>query len=86
MPNILYKLKVHWSPCGSNPVTVMLWAAATLCFFGFFRAGEITVPSLTAFDKKKHLAWGDVAVDNPVSPQAFQVYLKFPKQINLEKE
>ena len=70
-PSILYKLKLHWSPCGTNPDTVMLWAAATLCFF---RAGEITVPTPTAFDQKKHLAWEDVAIDNPESSQALQVH------------
>ena len=40
----------------------MLWAAASACFFGFFRAGEITVPSASAFDPLVHLAWGDVAI------------------------
>ena len=40
----------------------LLWAAATVCFFGFFRAGEITVPSASAFDARVHLAWGDVAI------------------------
>ena len=43
--------------------TKMLWAAAVMCFFGFFRSGEITVPNLSSFDDKKHLAWGDVAID-----------------------
>ena len=57
----------------------MLWAAATLCFFGFFRAGEITISSLSAFDQNKHLAWGDVAIDNPESPQTLQVHLKWSK-------
>ena len=38
------------------------WAAATVCFFGFFRAAEITVPSTSAFNPTVHLAWGDVAI------------------------
>ena len=38
-----------------------------LCFFGFFWAGEITVPSQN-FDLKRHLGWGNVAVDNPIHP------------------
>ncbi len=41
----------------------MLWAAATTCFFGFFRAGEITVASATAYDPVVHLSWGTVSVD-----------------------
>ena len=64
----------------------MLCAAATLCFFGFFRAGEITVPTLSALTRKKHLAWGDVAIDNPESPQTLQVHLKISKTDQLGKE
>ena len=81
-PSILI---AHWSPCGTNPDIVMLWAAATQCFFGFFRAGKITVPTLSAFDQKKHLAWGDVAIDDPASPQALQVHLKRSKTDQLGK-
>ena len=57
----------------------MLWAAASLCFFGFFRSGEITVPSLTSFDTSKHLAWGDIALDSIDNPQTLKVHLKISK-------
>ena len=83
-PSILYKLKAHWFPCNTNPDIVMFWAAATLCL-GFFRVGEITVPNLSAFDQKKHLAWGDVAIDNPESPQTLRVHLKRSKTDQLGK-
>ena len=33
-------------------------------FFGFLRAGEITVPSDTAYDEGAHLDFADVAVDS----------------------
>ena len=69
-PNVFYKLKAHWPSCCTNPDIVIIWAAATLCFFGFFRAGEITVPTLSAFDQKRYLTWGNVVIDNPASPQA----------------
>ena len=59
--------------------------AATWCFFGFFRTSEITVPTPSVFDQKKHLAWGDVAIDNPASPQALQVHLKISKTDQLGK-
>ena len=42
-------------------------------FFGSFRAGEITIATLSPFDPKKHLAWGDVAIDNLASPKALRV-------------
>jgi hypothetical protein len=57
----------------------MLWAAACLCFFGFFRSGELTVPSAQGFDPTIHLSWGDVAVDNPTNPTAIRVLLKRSK-------
>ena len=57
----------------------MLWAAATTCFFGFFRSGELTVPSLTGFDPAIHLAWGDVAVDNQARPTVICIKLKRSK-------
>ena len=44
-PTILLKIKEYWSPQCANPDIVMLWAAAILCFFGFFRVEEITVPA-----------------------------------------
>ena len=57
-PPILRRMRESWTGDGDD---VMLWAAALSCFFGFFRAGEITVPSATAFDPAAHLAWGDVS-------------------------
>ena len=32
-----------------NTDILMLWAAATVCFFGFFRSGEITIPTAKAY-------------------------------------
>jgi len=29
----------------------MIWAAATLCFFGFFQSGEVMVPTVNGFGK-----------------------------------
>ena len=84
-PSILHKLKAHWLSRSTSSDIIMLWAAATVCFFGFFRAGEITVPTLSAFDQKRHLAWGDVAIDNPESPQTLQVHLKRSKTDQLGK-
>lgn len=63
----------------------MLWAAATLCFFGFFRSGELTVPSYTAFDPSRHLAWGDIATDNTLCPTVLKVHLKRSKCDQLGK-
>ena len=63
----------------------MLWVAATLCFFGFFRSGEITVPSQAAFNSSQHLAWGDIAVDNRSCPTLLKVHQKRSKCDQLGK-
>jgi len=64
---------------------LMLWAAATVCFFGFFRVGEITWPTITCFDVMKHLAWGDMAIDCTENLQALKIHLKKSKMDQLEK-
>ena len=56
----------------------MLWAVMTLCFFGFFRAGELTVPGTGTFDPAIHLAWGDVAISTD-QPPVIRVFLKRSK-------
>ena len=57
----------------------MLWAAASLCFFGFFRAGELTVQSDRAFDPSTDLSFTDIAVDDLKSPTLLQIHLKASK-------
>ncbi len=42
----------------------MLWAASTVCFFGFFRAGELTIPSDNAFDPTTHLTVEDITIND----------------------
>ena len=84
-PAILIRLKEHWSPRKSDPDVIMVWAAAVLCFFGFFRAGEITTSTLSDFDSSKHLAWGDVAIDDASNPQLVKVHLKRSKTDQLGK-
>ena len=57
----------------------MIWSAMVTCFFGFFRAGELTVPTEASFDSSAHLAWGDVAVDEASPPSMVRVFLKRSK-------
>ena len=57
----------------------MLWAASALCFFGFFRSGELTVPSYTLYDEGAHLSFRDVSLDSLDNPQVLQVRVKASK-------
>lgn len=75
-PEILHRLRAIWL---AEPVRFdsgMLWAASSVCFFGFFRAGEITVPTATEFDTAVHLLWGDVSVNAATPPSMVRVFLK----------
>ena len=75
-PAVLFRAREHWLMRSSDPDIIMLWSAVCLCFFGFFRSGELTVPTVQSFDPTIHLSWGDIAVDNPVNPAVIPVYLK----------
>ena len=54
-PSILLQIKQAWLGGALQAEAVMLWAAATMCFFGFLRVGEIVVPSDKDFDAAYHL-------------------------------
>ena len=73
-PNILLRIYANWS-VALRPAefdTVMVLSAMVTCFFSFFRAGELTVPTEASFDYTAHLAWGDVAVDQVCPPSMVQ--------------
>ena len=78
-PDILRKIKTSWESVPPTPDAIMLWAACCLAFFGFLRAGELTVPSDTAYDPKVHLNVSDIAADNPASPTVIRVSIKQSK-------
>ena len=50
-----------------------------MAFFGFLRAGEITVPSLKEYDPDGHLSVGDVALDSQTDPMVVRVHIKESK-------
>lgn len=78
-PNHLSKLREVWSHGGNKFEGQMLWAAASLCFFGFMRSGEITIPSASSYDEGAHLSFKDVAVDCVQAPRILRVHLKASK-------
>ena len=84
-PAILLKLRSYWNSLPTSPDRTVLWAAATICFFGFFRSGEITLPTTSAFDPSMHLSWGDLTIDNRACPSILKVHLKRSKSDQLGK-
>ena len=75
---ILDTLRKFWSDKGSAEAG-MLWATASLCFFGFFRSGELTVPTEAGYEAGAHLGVQDVRVDCLANPQILQVTLRASK-------
>ena len=72
---ILEKLRQHWD----QHVRVdkyLLWAVAALCFFGFFRLGELLIASSSDKGEPIHsrLLWGDVAIYSASTPTLLRVF------------
>ncbi len=79
---VLEVLRTSWSATPGGIDAKMLWAAATLAFFGFMRSGELTVPG---FNPDVHLTWQDVATDNTANPTIVKVRLKASKTDQLRQ-
>ena len=79
-PQLLGEILRMWAAGSvSEHDEAMFSAAASLCFYGFFRVGEITIPSTTTFDARVHLTWDGVAVDDATPPSSIHVHLKRSK-------
>ena len=78
-PSLMKKLRSSWEKDSQSHNNIMLWAACCMAFFGFLRAGEITVPSLKEYDPDGHLSAGDVALDSQTDPTVVRVHIKESK-------
>ena len=59
--------------------TIMLLSVSTLCFFSFFRLGELLSPTNTKYDSSSDLSFEDVAVDSHSSQLLLKIHLKTSK-------
>lgn len=78
-PKILRLLRKFWEAEKGSSDNIMLWAACCMLFFGFMRAGEVTVPSMQQYDSDSHLSVGDVMLDNLAAPSVVCVRIKASK-------
>ena len=78
-PEILLKMKCVLAKSSEEFNATMIWAACCLCYFGFLRSGEISVPSEAAYDSGEHLNFGDVSVDCVSNPCLLRVKIKASK-------
>lgn len=79
-PEILRRVRSVWNTKAEDPNTVMVWAAATPCLLGFFRSGELTVPSRAAYNPHVHLLWGDVVANSLTNPTTLRIHLEQSKK------
>ena len=78
-PVILRQLRGLWCGPSQGFREALLWAASVTCFFGFMRAGEITLKSKESFDPTYHLSLEDLAADSLSDPSFIQLTLKGSK-------
>ena len=67
--DILRAMKGVWQSAPNRNKTLMLWAAACTCFFGFLRSGEVVIPLDKDYNPASHLSFGDVCLNNTTDPQ-----------------
>lgn len=78
-PPILHQICNYWESKGALFDYQMLWAAVTICFFGFLHSGEVTVPADTSFDVNAHITFDEISVDDVASPTLLKIRLKASK-------
>ena len=78
-PLILELLKQTWSGLTNQEDTRMLWAASTLCLFGFLQSGVVVAPGDSSFSPVCHLSFDDVSVESHEAPQSIEVTIKASK-------
>lgn len=77
--DLMQKMKSILMKNRNDEDNIMLWAAMSLCYFGFLRAGEMTLESESSFDPGADLCYSDIAIDDPEKPSVLRVRIKASK-------
>ena len=75
-PQVLMDLKRVWQKAEDKDEARLLWVASSLCFFGFLRSGEVTMPSEREYNHQSRLCYADVRVDCHTAPILYSSYIK----------
>ena len=75
-PVILERMRQHWASCGDENWQ-LYWATAAICYFGFFRLGELILP--TDAPNRALLNWGDATFDHASQPTLLKIHLHVAK-------
>ena len=78
-PAILRAMRSYWARQADNFNVSMFWAACCVGFFGFLRAGELTISSAATYDPAVHLSVEDVSVDSREAPSRVRLIIKQSK-------
>jgi hypothetical protein len=82
---VLGKIFQVWSQRTLTWDIALLWSVSSLAFFGFFRIGELLLPTKNGYVAAHHLSWGDVTTDSRSDPGLLCVHLKMSKCDQLGK-
>ena len=85
MPAILARLREQWVTNSPFQDGLMLWAASSMGFFGFLKAGEFTVPSPGLYDKDVHLNLHDLQSIATLTPPCSKLRLSRARQTTFGK-
>ena len=58
---------------------IILWEARCTALFGFMHCAELTSPSPTTYDKRRHLLASDISVDSHHDPSTVAIWVKASK-------
>ena len=75
-PAILERMRRHWASSGDRNGQ-LYWAVSTICYFGFFRLGELLLP--TEAETRALLKWGDITFNHASQPTLLKVHLHVAK-------
>ena len=77
--SLMRQIKAQLSLPSTSCLKVLIWAACSVGFFGFLRAGEFLVPDGIQFDPSRHLSLADIVLDTSAPRWRFLVTIKTSK-------